>query len=73
MAAVSLSSIKRLEATGQGTLLLLASVAVSLHATDGFETLFMQPVQTIAQAEAAVKVVTRKRARKTSLKRVGAN
>ena len=70
MTDVSLSSIKRLEATGQGTLQLLASVAVALHATDGLETLFVQPAQTIAQAEAVANVFTRKRARKASLKRV---
>lgn len=72
MTDVSLSSIKRLEATGQGTLQLLASVAVALNAANGLESLFVQPVQTIAQAEAVANMASRQRARKASLKRAGA-
>jgi len=64
MAGASLSSIRRLEAGGQGTLILLARVAMALQATQGLRGLFNEPVQTIAQAEAAVQVAKRQRARK---------
>jgi transcriptional regulator with XRE-family HTH domain len=66
MAGFSLSSIRRLESTGQGTLKLLASVALALQAVDALESLFVFPVETIAQAEAAARVGSRRRARKTS-------
>lgn len=64
MAGVSLSSIKRFEASGQGTLRLLGAVTIALQATDALDILFVQPVQTIAQAEAAADSGLRKRARK---------
>jgi len=64
MAGASLSSIRRLEAGGQGTLILLARVAMALRTTQGLEGLFNEPLQTIAQAEAAVQVAQRQRARK---------
>jgi transcriptional regulator with XRE-family HTH domain len=51
MAEASLSSIRRLESHGQGTLLLLANVAAALKATDGFDSLFTAPAQSIADIE----------------------
>lgn len=69
MAEVSLSSIRRLEATRQGTLQLLAGVALALNATAGLAALFAFPTQTIAQAEAAASAGLHRRARKPA--RVG--
>lgn len=63
MCGASLSSIRRLEAGGQGTLELVVRVALALDVTAGFDALFAPPVQSIAQAEAALGVATRQRAR----------
>ena len=67
MCGASLSSIRRLEATGQGTLELVVRAASALNATSGFEALFAPPMQSIAQAEAAARVATRRRARSPPL------
>ena len=63
MCGASLSSIRRLEATGQGTLDLVVRTATALNTTAGFDALFAPPLQSIAQAEAAARVATRQRAR----------
>ncbi len=62
-ASASLSSIRRLESTGQATLNLLVRVAQALQATQALEELFVRPVQTIAQLEQSA-VPVRQRARK---------
>ena len=63
MCGASLSSIRRLEATGQATLELVVRAASALQASAGFDALFAPPLQSIAQAEAAARVATRQRAR----------
>ena len=63
MCGASLSSVRRLEASGQGTLELVVRAALALNATSGFEALFAPPMQSIAQAEAAARAATRQRAR----------
>lgn len=47
----SLSSIRRLEARGQGTLELLVRVAQALHRVGHLENLLVLPVLSIADAE----------------------
>lgn len=64
MTGASLSSIRRLEAGGQGTLNLLARVALALQAAETLEPLFAQATHNIAQAEAALQAGGRQRARK---------
>ncbi len=64
MCGASLSSIRRLEAKGQATLQLLVRAATALNATDGLDTLLLLPTQSIAQAEAAIGVQGRRRARR---------
>ena len=64
MSGASLSTVRRLEATGQGSLQLVVQVAQALHATQGLEPLFASPARSIAEAEAAVQLSTRQRARK---------
>lgn len=63
MAGASLSSIRRLEARGQGTLALLVRLAQALQVVDQLGLLFDQPVQTIAEAERRAAVARRQRAR----------
>jgi transcriptional regulator with XRE-family HTH domain len=65
MTGASLSSIRRFEAQGRGAFDLVARIAIALQATDGLDSLFTLPQQTITQAEAAVQVVRRQRARKS--------
>jgi transcriptional regulator with XRE-family HTH domain len=65
MVDVSLSSIRRFEALGQGSFELVARIAIALQATDGLEPLFELPQRTIAQADAAAQVQRRQRARKS--------
>jgi transcriptional regulator with XRE-family HTH domain len=65
MTGASLSSIRRFESGGQGPFDLAARIALALQATDGLESLFMLPQQTIAQAEAAAQITQRRRARKS--------
>lgn len=62
MCGTSLSSVRRLEAQGQGTLKLLVRVALALNA-GGLDDLLVMPTQTIAQAQAAAGP-QRRRARK---------
>ena len=64
MSGASLSTVRRLEATGQGSLQLLVQVAQALHAVQGLESLFTVPARSIAEAEAAAQVSLRQRARK---------
>lgn len=47
----SLSSIRRMEASGQSTLELLVRVTQALHLTNQLESLFALPVLSIADAE----------------------
>jgi transcriptional regulator with XRE-family HTH domain len=58
----SLSSIRRLEARGQGTLLLLARVAQALQAAYQFETFLALPAIRIADVEREAARAVRKRA-----------
>ena len=67
MCGASLSTVRRLEASGQGSLHLVVQVAQALHATQGLEALFALPGRSIAEAEAAVLLSTRQRARKPRL------
>jgi transcriptional regulator with XRE-family HTH domain len=62
MTGVSLSSIRRFEAAGQGPLDLAVRIALALQATEGFEVLFGSSTQSIAQVEALTQ--DRQRARK---------
>jgi|LakMenEpi03Aug12_release.lakeMendotaPanAssembly.Ray.scaffolds.fasta_scaffold594554_1 transcriptional regulator with XRE-family HTH domain len=62
MTGSSLSSIRRLEGHGQGTLLLLARVAQALQVTTQFESLLVQPTTSIAEMERAVATMRRQRA-----------
>lgn len=50
-AGVSLSSIRRMEASGQSTLELLVRVNQALHLTNHLENLLVLPVLSIADAE----------------------
>lgn len=59
----SLSSIRRLEARGQAPLLLLVRVSQALQVVDQWDSVFNEPVLTIAQAEKAEQLATRQRAR----------
>lgn len=62
MTGSSLSSIRRLEARGQGTLLLLAHVAQALQAAQQFESFLVPPATRIADVERAVAASQRRRA-----------
>lgn len=62
MTGSSLSSIRRLEARGQGTLLLLARVAQALQAVNQFESFLVLPVVRIADAERDAALAGRRRA-----------
>ncbi|MDP2810299.1 MAG: helix-turn-helix transcriptional regulator [Rhodocyclaceae bacterium] len=62
MAGGSLSSIRRLEERGQGTLLLLARVAQALQVGHQFEPLMVLPVTRIADAEREAALCARRRA-----------
>ncbi|MBS0465744.1 MAG: helix-turn-helix transcriptional regulator [Proteobacteria bacterium] len=64
MSGVSLSTVRRLEASGQGGLQTLVQVAQALGAVDGLQGLFALPERSIAELEAAVQTVQRQRARK---------
>ncbi len=63
MTLASLSSVRRLEAQGQGSLEFVVRVAQALQAIDFFDNLFTQPVQSIAQAENELSLANRQRAR----------
>ena len=58
----SLSSIRRLEASGQATLELLVRVTQALHLVSQLESLLLVPVLSIADAERALAVKHRQRA-----------
>lgn len=64
MSGASLSTVRRLEASGQGSLQLVVQAAQALHAVPGLESLFALPARSIAEAEAAVQATARQRARK---------
>ncbi len=61
-AGTSLSSIRRLEASGQGTLELLVRVAQVLHLVGHLENFLVLPVLSIADAERDAAVKSRQRA-----------
>jgi transcriptional regulator with XRE-family HTH domain len=61
-AGASLSSIRRLEASGQATLELLVRVAQALHLVNQLESLFVLPVLSIADAERTAATFKRQRA-----------
>jgi transcriptional regulator with XRE-family HTH domain len=63
MTQSSLSSVRRLEADGQGSLEFVVRVAQALQAVEQLESLFVQPVQSIAQAEREQSLALRQRAR----------
>jgi len=63
MTSASLSSIRRLEARGQGTLLLLARVAQALQVAGQFESFLVLPVTRIADVERDAALAGRRRAR----------
>jgi transcriptional regulator with XRE-family HTH domain len=63
MSQSSLSSVRRLETKGQGSLEFVVRVAQALQAVEEFDDLFFQPVQTIEQAEREQALALRKRAR----------
>ena len=67
MAGASLSSLRRLEAGGRGTIQLMVALAQAMQATQALDELFAAPAQTIAQIEAAQRIMARKRARKPAL------
>lgn len=62
MTKSSLSSIRRLEAHGQGTLLLLAHVVQALHATHAFEPFLSPSIMHIADLERTTDSTQRQRA-----------
>ena len=64
MTASSLSSIRRLECSGQGTLDLVIRVAQTLRAIEPLETFLLPGVQSIAELEAKSRSQSRQRARK---------
>lgn len=61
-AGASLSSMRRLEASGQATLELLVRVAQALHLVNHLESLLVLPVLSIADAEREVATTKRQRA-----------
>lgn len=63
----SLSSVRRFESKGAGSLELMVRVAQALFATQQLEGLFDDSVQTIAQAEQQLVLQTRQRARRLNL------
>ncbi len=62
MTGSSLSSIRRLEARGQATLLLLARLAHALQVAQQFESFLVLPTVRIADAERNADLATRRRA-----------
>lgn len=62
MAGSSLSSLRRLEACGQGTVLLLVRVVQALQAGAQLESFLAQPVASIADIERSVAATRRQRA-----------
>lgn len=72
MTGSSLSSIRRLEARGQGTLLLLARVAQALQAAHQFESFLVASSMRIADLERATAVTQRRRAGSPRKRRIAA-
>jgi transcriptional regulator with XRE-family HTH domain len=62
MTGSSLSAIRRLEARGHGTLMLLAQVAQALQVAQQFETFLLMPVVHIADLERVAAGSGRRRA-----------
>jgi transcriptional regulator with XRE-family HTH domain len=62
MTSSSLSSIRRLESHGQGTLLLLARVAQALQVAQQFEPFLVLPTTRIADIERQQALILRRRA-----------
>ena len=63
MSGASLSSIRRFEASGQGSVDLLVRVAQALQVSSQLEPLFVQSTPSIAEVEKSVKLAGRQRAR----------
>ena len=63
MAGASSSSVRRLEASGQGTLDMLVRVAQALQVSAQLEALFASPASSIADAERLAQAPVRQRAR----------
>jgi transcriptional regulator with XRE-family HTH domain len=63
MTQSSLSSVRRLEGQGQGSLEFVVRVVQALQAVEQLESLFIQPIQSIAQAEREQSLALRQRAR----------
>jgi transcriptional regulator with XRE-family HTH domain len=63
MSQSSLSSVRRLETQGQGSLEFFVRVAQALQAVDQLDGVFAQPIQSIAQAESEQALAQRQRAR----------
>ena len=59
----SLSSVRRLEVSGQGTLDFVVRVTQALQAAEQLNGWFMEPAQSIAEAERLQQVAQRRRAR----------
>ena len=59
----SLSSVRRLETSGLGSLEFIVRVAQAVQAVEPLEDLFVQPVQSIAQGQRDRSLAQRRRAR----------
>ena len=64
MSGVSLSTVRRLETSGQGGIQTLVQVAQALGAVDGLQGLFTLPARSIAEAQGAAQAAQRQRARR---------
>ena len=64
MGGVSLSTVRRLEASGQGGIQTLVQVAQALGAVDGLQGLFILPARSIAEMDVAAQARQRQRARR---------
>ena len=64
MGGVSLSTVRRLEASGQGGIQTLVQVAQALGAVDGVQGLVTLPARSIAEAQGAAQLAQRQRARR---------
>ncbi|MFT4243476.1 MAG: helix-turn-helix transcriptional regulator [Acidovorax sp.] len=64
MGGVSLSTLRRFEASGQGSTQMLVQIAQALGAADGLQNLFAPSIRSIADAERAERAAQRQRARR---------
>ena len=64
MSGVALSTVRRVQASGQGGIQTMVQVAQALGAVDGLQGLFTLPTRSIAEAESAMLAVKRHRARR---------